>query len=86
MGGLSGFFCFLGFLCVLMCVFVFFCCYFVAVTVAVADFILHPLGKELSVCIGYPEQQEKSLHHVSQDDFSFSSSFSLRFITAPHLL
>lgn len=52
-----------------MCVFVFLCCYFVAVTVAVADFILHPLGKELSMCIGYLEQQEKSLHHVSQDAF-----------------
>lgn len=52
-----------------MCVFVFLCCYFVAVTVAVADFILHPLRKELSMCIGYPEQQEKSLHHVSQDAF-----------------
>jgi len=29
----------------------FFCCYFVPVTVAAADFILHLLGKELAVCV-----------------------------------
>lgn len=41
--------------CVCACVFFsFFCSYFVAVTVAVADFILHPFGKEFPVCVWIP--------------------------------